>query len=204
MQSLWKYWQGLFENAAPKGLFEDLQKKYTQKGRFYHNWTHLEAMFEHWEQHQTSLVTPQWVAWAIFYHDVVYRATRKDNEARSAEAAVLAMRQCGCSEQEADLVGQWILATKTHELPAAAAADLGYLLDFDLAILGQPWPTYMAYAQNVRREYAIYPDFLYKPGRQKAMSKFLERAYIFQTPFFRSHWEQQARENIQREIEDLT
>jgi predicted metal-dependent HD superfamily phosphohydrolase len=40
-------------------------------------------------------------------------------------------------------------------------------LDADLSILGKDLDTYLAYTKMIRKEYSIYPDFLYKPGRKK-------------------------------------
>ena len=56
---------------------------------------------------------------------------------------------------------------------------------------------------QIRKEYSIYPDFLYNPGRKKALEHFLEHKFIFQTEEFRTQYETKARENIKREIELL-
>jgi predicted metal-dependent HD superfamily phosphohydrolase len=60
------------------------------------------------------------------------------------------------------------------------------------------------YFEQIRKEYRIYPDFLYKPGRAKALEHFLENKFIFQTEEFRKLYEEKARRNIEKEISLLT
>jgi len=185
-------------------LFSLLKKQYTEKGRHYHNLEHLEAMFRLFDAHRPHLQDPDTVALAIFFHDVVYRASRKDNEEKSAVWAAKKLTEPGYPKGRIDRVCAFILATKTHTMPPGAPADLAFLLDFDLAILGAPWADYEWYAQKIRREYSIYPDLLYRPGRRKALEHFLERPFIFQTDTFRAAFEQTAIANLRREIELLS
>ena len=79
--------------------------------------------------------------------------------------------------------------------------DTNFLLDADLAILGQDRKIYENYIQHIRKEYSIYPDFMYKPGRKKVLIHFLEFEEIFKTDYFKVKYEEKARENIQKELE---
>lgn len=92
-----------------------------------------------------------------------------------------------------------ILATKKHTLHLDQ--DTNYFTDADLSILGQNWEDYLTYAENVRKEYAVFPDALYNPGRTKVLKHFLQMDRIFKTVYFYDKLEKQAKENIQREIE---
>lgn len=92
------------------------------------------------------------------------------------------------------------MATKGHQ---AADHDSLYLIDFDLAILGEPPCIYAEYVQKVRAEYAMFPDFLYKRGRRKVLQYFLEMDTIFKTREFIDHYELQARENLKAELQGL-
>lgn len=189
---------GTEELAA--NLFADLKKRYSEKGRYYHNLDHLAAMFRLFDEYKAHLQNPDIVALASFFHDVVYKATRKDNEEASAIFAEKKLSEAGFSAEKTALVRDFILATKNHLLPENTHPDLAFLLDFDLATLGAPREVFEAYSQQIRREYAIYPDVLYRPGRRKALEHFLQRPFIFHTPVFREKLEQRARENIRREI----
>jgi predicted metal-dependent HD superfamily phosphohydrolase len=56
----------------------------------------------------------------------------------------------------------------------------------------------------VRKEYAIYPDLLYRPGRIKVLKYFLEKPRIYHTPYFWEKYEEQARANMEAELLILT
>ena len=80
-----------------------------------------------------------------------------------------------------------ILATKDHQ--CNNVEDEKWLIDFDLKILSKDWDAYQVYFEQIRKEYSIYPDFLYKPGRKKALEHFIKNDFIFQTEEFRALYE---------------
>lgn len=181
-------------------LYAEIKKRYSEKGRHYHNLDHLAAMFRLFDQYNAHLRDPDVVALAIFFHDAVYKTTRKDNEEASAIYAEKKLSEMGFPKDKTALVRDFILATKNHVLPERAHPDLAFLLDFDLAVLGFPQDEFEKYSLQIRREYRIYPDVLYRPARREALQQFLRRPYIFHTDIFRQQFEQQARANIAREI----
>lgn len=93
------------------------------------------------------------------------------------------------TERDLDLMETLVSVAKSHL--------------FDLKILSKDWEDYSIYFQQIRKEYSIYPDFLYNPGRKKALQHFLEHDYIYQTETFRNLYERQAKRNIQKEIDLL-
>ncbi|MGJ4745117.1 hypothetical protein ACQV5M_02045 [Leptospira sp. SA-E8] len=56
------------------------------------------------------------------------------------------------------------------------------------------------YSKQIREEYDIYPDELYKPGRKKVLEYFLSMDSIFKTKEYREKKEKQARENLSWEL----
>jgi predicted metal-dependent HD superfamily phosphohydrolase len=72
-----------------------------------------------------------------------------------------------------------------------------------MSILAADWETYEAYTRQVRKEYRIYPDKLYYPGRKKFLEHCLQAEFIFHTPTFRKICESDARGNIARELESI-
>ena len=72
-----------------------------------------------------------------------------------------------------------------------------------LSVLGSDWNTYELYSRQIRKEYGIYPDIVYKPGRRKVLLYFLELNNIYKTAFFAGRYERQARLNLRRELEEL-
>ncbi|WP_210465721.1 HD domain-containing protein [Rufibacter roseolus] len=190
------------DQALITRLWKELEKAYSGKSRHYHNLWHIEAMLRLAEEYQTTLGSPNLVKFAIFYHDAVYRSTRSDNEEKSAQMACARVQELGISLTEANTVVEMILATKTHE--SSHNHDVSYLLDFDLSILGAPWDAYLQYSRQIRKEYSLYPDFLYNSGRQKVLRHFLEKESIFQTAFFKAKLEGQARQNLEKELQLLS
>ena len=174
----------------------DLEKAYSKKSRHYHNLTHLKEMIASFETYRDKLQNPNEVLFSIFYHDFVYSASKKDNELKSAEYGLTVLSENSYLNKQ--LVFDVICATQQHQ--QNAIEDINWLIDFDLKILAKDWEDYKIYFEQIRKEYRIYPDFLYKPGRAKALKHFLENEFIFQTAEFRSLYEEKARTNIEKEI----
>jgi predicted metal-dependent HD superfamily phosphohydrolase len=133
----------------------------------------------------------------IFFHDIIYDATKKGNEEKSARIA-----QKLLGEHYTQLIQQLILSTKKHQ-PLNDLHENAVLLDLDLAILGSSLELYDAYRTAIRMEYNVYPNLLYNPGRKKVLQKFLEREKLYFTDYFHEKYEQQARSNLKWEIEQL-
>jgi len=174
----------------------DLEKAYSKKSRHYHNLTHLKEMIVSFEKYRDQLQNPNEILFSIFYHDFVYSASKKDNELKSAEYALAILSEnINLNKQ---LVFDAICASQQHQ--QNEIEDINWLIDFDLKILAKDWDDYKIYFEQIRKEYRIYPDFLYKPGRAKALKHFLENEFIFQTEEFRNLYEEKARANIEKEI----
>ncbi|MBS7254649.1 HD domain-containing protein [Flavobacterium branchiicola] len=177
-----------------------LEKAYSKKSRHYHNLTHLKEMIASFEMYFDRIQNPNEILFSIFYHDIVYSASKKDNELKSAEFALSILPENHTINSQ--LVFDAICATQLHA--QNKIEDINWLIDFDLKILAKNWDDYKIYFEQIRKEYRIYPDFLYKPGRAKALKHFLEYEFIFQTNEFRGLYEDLARRNIEKEISLLT
>lgn len=185
-----------FAESEIQQNWHELEKAYSKKSRHYHNLNHLTEMIQEFDTYKTKLKYPNEVLYAIFYHDFIYNSSRKDNELKSAEFAVKILPKE--SNINSKIVFDMILATKDHQ--NKGIEDEKWLIDFDLKILSKNWEAYKVYFQQIRKEYSIYPDFLYQPGRKKALEHFLENEFIYQTDAFRTLYETKARENIKQEI----
>jgi predicted metal-dependent HD superfamily phosphohydrolase len=179
-------------------LWDDIEKNYTSSKRFYHNLQHLQNMYIHLESCRERVKDWDTLMFSLFYHDIIYKATSKDNEEKSALAAIKALTAINYPKEKIKLCGEQILATKGHEL--SADNDTNLFTDADLSILGSDWKHYLEYSKQVRNEYAIYPDFMYNPGRKKALQHFADMEKIFKTAFFSQKFEEQARTNLAAEI----
>src|ERR1044072_8545422 len=91
---------------------EELVSAYTAPGRHYHNLAHIEDCLGALARvDNLSAAEREILSEAIWWHDVVYDATRSDNEELSAHLAEQHVR--------ADLrreVGRLIRLTKTHDV----------------------------------------------------------------------------------------
>ncbi|RNA62246.1 hypothetical protein D1631_10045 [Chryseobacterium nematophagum] len=179
-------------------FWKELEKNYTNRKRHYHNLNHLESMINELETLGIEIRDWDSVLFSIFYHDIFYQSTAKDNEEKSAEKAKIVLQKINLPSEQIDKVSNQILATKSHE--KSNDSDTNYLLDADLSILGKSWDEYEKYTKQIRKEYSIYPNFLYNPGRKKVLEHFLTFDEIYKTEFFKEKYEKQARENIAKEI----
>lgn len=178
--------------------WNEIATAYSQQQRYYHNLTHLQHLYNALLPLKGSVVHWDETMFALFYHDVVYDTLKNDNEEQSALKASRAMKVLGIPSVMIAFTGEQILCTKNHALHQEA--DINYFTDADLAILGEEWPTYQNYCANVRKEYSMYPDLLYNPGRKKVLRHFLLMNRIYKTDFFYCKLETTARNNLGKEI----
>lgn len=179
----------------------EIEKNYSGKSRHYHNLQHLETLFEEIENVKDKIKNFNSISFSIFYHDVIYDATSKFNEEKSADLAKERLGIVGLNNEDVQQVYKQILATKSHK--KSDDEDTNFLLDADLSILGESSQVYLEYTTQIRKEYSIYPDFLYKLGRKKVLEHFLAFESIFKTEYFKKKYEIRARENIEFELRSL-
>ena len=181
-------------------MWRELEEYYTSPGRHYHTLDHLNSMLKELVPFQNQFSNWSTVVFAVAYHDAIYNPLRNNNEEKSAALAVARLQSIEVPEQLTAKCKQLILATKKHE---ASDYETNLFTDADLSILGSDSTTYNAYAKNVRQEYSMYPDFLYKPGRKKVLIHFLDMERIFKTDEFAGKFEAQARKNVNDELSKL-
>ncbi|HVI44283.1 MAG TPA: hypothetical protein VM802_05420 [Chitinophaga sp.] len=194
-----KYTSG---EALINSTFEELSVAYGNAGRHYHTLAHIAQLLTLQQQYEAQITDNDSLTFAIFFHDIVYNAVKKDNEEKSAMAAQAYLSRIAYPAEKIGRVVDFINATHSH-INASKEPDLDYFLDFDLQILGADPATYQLYTQQIRQEYSIYPDLLYNAGRRKVLQHFLEMPAIFRTAGCRNLYEQQARENIHAELNNL-
>ncbi|WP_299271946.1 hypothetical protein [uncultured Psychroserpens sp.] len=178
----------------------DIEKHYTSTKRHYHNLDHIYHMLKQTEHLKHDIVDYDAFLFAIWYHDIIYNATKKNNEIKSAKFAEKRLKLFKIEEKYIKNVCFLIKSTQNHDIVLQENSDNAYLLDIDLSILGTSWEQYQLYTKYIRMEYAVYPDFLYNKGRKKAMTQFLNRKSIYFTTLYQNKFEEQARQNIEKEI----
>ena len=181
-------------------FWREIEKHYSEAGRFYHNLTHLQEIFRLLDEMLPSSQSDA-LSYAVFYHDIVYDVQKNDNEERSAGFAARDMERLLVPAATIAQCRSLILATKAHE--AAGPAEMNYFTDADLSILGREPEEYQAYCMQIRKEYAVYPDGLYNPGRARVLRHFLDMPRIYKTDLCFSRYEAQARRNMSAELASL-
>ncbi|MDF2191928.1 hypothetical protein [Paraflavitalea sp. CAU 1676] len=191
------------DSGVAEKLWDEIRRRYTSSQRHYHNLVHINHLLQLEAQYKQHLADRDVVLLSIFYHDIVYSVVRKDNEARSAAIAEKRLARLNLPSEKIQSISEFIKATQTHIIPEGAphAGDLAWFLDFDMAILAEPWSRYERYAQQVRKEYRIYPDMLYNPGRKKFLQNTIASGHVYHTDWFREHHEAAALANMERELE---
>jgi predicted metal-dependent HD superfamily phosphohydrolase len=167
----------------------------------YHCWTHI--------LHGLGLIWPcrdrvpefDAVLLAWLNHDRVYDPKASDNEEKSAELGRAMCHDLGRTDL-ADRVGDLILDTKHQAEPDTAAGR--WLVGIDLAILGETEERFAAFEDDIRTEYAHVPEPLYRAGRARVLSGFLERSDIYPVPELKTRFEEQARANLKAALAALT
>lgn len=185
-------------------LWNEIETQYSEKSRHYHTLEHLYHMFRAYDEVKTLIHHKQIFQLAIWYHDIIYKASKNNNEERSAQLAVDRLQKLSLEKSQIELIKTLIISTKKHQILATEnVSDNAYLLDIDLSILGTDWSAYQSYCLNIRKEYKIYPTFMYNKGRKQVLKHFLDRDTLYFTEYFKEKFEIQARKNIKRELELL-
>ena len=193
---------GNFDASVVGRTFDDLCTSYSEKHRHYHTLNHLTRIFDCLELHGEEIGDPARLAFAAWYHDVVYDPRRTDNEAKSAERAMKELDALGADNALRSHVVQLILATKNHTAGGRNYDD-DIFLDAHFAILGSPHDQYRQYVIDVRAEYAHVDDTAWLNGRGTFLKKISAAPRIFRTGIFEGEYAEQARENIAWELTAL-
>lgn len=181
-----------------ENFWSEIKENYSGSKRYYHTLQHLENLLQVLSPIKAKINDWDTLLFTLFYHDVIYNATKGDNEKKSAEFAIVRMQTIDIVNIQIEKCKAQILATKKHIL--STDSDTNYFIDADLSVLGHDWETYSNYYQNVRKEYSIYPNILYNAGRKKVLKHFLAMDNIYKTNYFFQEFEQKAKENLQREL----
>ena len=183
-------------------LWNEIRDSYSTSGRHYHNLAHLNNLLTELLPLKDKIHDWRILVFSIAYHDIVYNTLKHDNEEKSAEVARDRLAKLSTTPLQRDKCALQIMATKGHDV--SDDPDTNLFTDADLAILGYDPDRYDQYTKGIRKEYQLYPALIYKPGRQKVLQHFLRMNHIYKTNFFRSKYEEQARNNILRELKDLS
>ena len=182
-----------------KESWSEVSALYNDTSRYYHNMQHIANFYNELLRCKSDMENWDAVFLAMVYHDVVYVATSRDNEEKSAEKAKEHLTTMGFPQPFIDTCYALIMATKSHKATANNTTNL--FIDADMSILGVPLEKYKEYVKQVHSEYSAVPNFAEK--RKGFLKHFLGVERLFITPLFHKLYDQSARYNLQQEIKDF-
>jgi predicted metal-dependent HD superfamily phosphohydrolase len=181
-------------------FLEGIVHRYREPHRHYHTLEHVAEILAIIDRFRERLVEYEALAFAAWFHDVIADPRARDNEERSAALARRTMRRLHVPGWMIERAAALILATRSHE-PPDRSFDAALFIDADLAILGAVPKRYARYARDVRREYGFLDDDAYRAERRQVLESFVSRHRIFVTDRLHEELEEQARRNIQCELD---
>jgi predicted metal-dependent HD superfamily phosphohydrolase len=173
-------------------------------GRPYHNLEHVKRMLDFCEPALIEMDNPEAFVLAVAFHDLIYVAGAKDNELKSAEAAVEWMRthriQFEKGQQE---VWELIMATMGHKIQEGDPLyfEKSWIIDADLIGFVRDWERN---AELIREEFSFIPEDEWRAGRTGFLEAFAKREPFYYVPAHEAEFGAQAKANIRSEIEDLS
>lgn len=185
---------GGFSHSA---YLNQLISAYTSSRRHYHNIYHIMRSLDLLDDIKQTLPSREEMEYAIFWHDFIMTTYNGESELLSSIEAVRSIYELNLILNP-DLVADLILETKygTTEKPII---EYNYIYDIDFSILGSDEETFNQYDDNIEKEYGLFN----KNARIKFLLGLLNpKKYIFRTELFREKYEQQARRNIRKILND--
>jgi predicted metal-dependent HD superfamily phosphohydrolase len=183
------HWQG-----DPAAVWSALHSYYTEPARAYHNLTHIHACLTELDAAPVPVEDRIALELALWFHDVIYDAKAKDNEAKSSGLFQQFATEAKLSPALIADVACLILITK-HDKPPISR-DEQWIVDIDLSILGSEPVAFARYEEQIRVEYAWVPHADFCKGRAAVLEHFLDRERLYSTAYFFQRYETQARVNL--------
>lgn len=179
-----------------------LLERWNEPHRTYHDTSHLLRVLEALDRLIGGRPEPGLLL-AAWFHDAVHEGTEGDDERESADLARRELTAAGWDPAAAERVAQLVLVTLEHR-PDPADRQACLLVDADLSILGASPQEYARYTEAVRREYAHVPEADFRAARAEVLRRLLSAPALFHDPLAVELWEDRGRENVSREITELT
>ncbi|XP_011308493.1 uncharacterized protein [Fopius arisanus] len=212
LEDSWKEATDGFNTEACDSWFTRLQEVYSEEKRTYHNLDSLREKLGHYNDVKCLLKNPRALLLALFFQNFEYDPKALDGENQNIDHFVAFAGEAEIPEDDelrnetcALLKAAATHSTEEHKVDGAfGSEDAHYLLDLDMAVLGSASEAYAEYREKIRGEYSFLSEPMYTALRLKVLQNFVQIPNIFATKEFREKFEEQARLNIQAEVELLS
>ena len=183
--------------GLPDSVQQRLLEMWQEPHRDYHGLSHLESGLAALE----TLGGTQLEKIAFWCHDAVHTNTSPDDEHASVDIAEQLLWG-NLTDGELDEVTRLILITINH-WPDAQDAAGARVSDADLVGLALDWDAYEENIEGIRVELPELSGRAWRARRRKQVDDLVGRPQLFFTDYGRDHWEDRARVNLLRELDDL-
>ena len=194
-------WRRAKAHGDPVRIFDLLCARYSEEHRSYHTMEHIQACLSEFEAVRGGQPNRESVEFALWFHDVIYVPQANDNELQSAIFAANILVDAHVDDEMVSNTYGYIMDTRHKAVPTDPSSQL--VVDIDLSILGKDPATFIQYEDQIRFEYSWVPEDQYRIGRSRVLQSFLDRPSIYSTPLFVHMYENTARANLARSIEQL-
>jgi predicted metal-dependent HD superfamily phosphohydrolase len=183
--------------GLPDSVQHRLLEMWQEPHRDYHGMSHLESGLAALD----TLGGTQLEKIAFWCHDAVHTNTSPDDEHASVDIAEQLLWG-NLTDSELDEVTRLILITINHRPDAQDAAG-ARVSDADLVGLALDWDAYEENIEGIRVELPELSGRAWRARRRKQVEGLVARPQLFFTDYGREHWEDRARVNLLRELDDL-
>ncbi len=182
---------------------DDVVRRYSEPWRHYHVVTHMGDVVQFLVENASKLRHPRPTIWAGLEHDEIYvpQAPSGVNEDLSAQAAEARATRFMSANDVARVI-KGVQATTKHQWDGEDT-DVAYLLDADLKILGAAPEVFDEYDHNIGLEYSFVPKEIYAPAREKVLRHFYGQDRLFVTDTGYEQFEEAAKANLERKLDEL-
>ncbi len=191
-------WAGVGATGDGVAAYEELLARYSEPWRKYHTLQHLRECIAIFESARYLAAHPAEVEAGLWFHDAVYELQGSDNEEQSAHLAQRMLSNGGAPDEVGARVAALVLVTKHTASPEDPDEQL--LVDIDLSILGATEPRFAEYERQIREEYSLVPEVMFREKRRAILQSFIARPRIYSTQHFFGLLERQARVNLMRVV----
>ena len=166
----WGALMGRLGLAESLGQHASLLRAYSESHRHYHTLAHLDDCLARLSEVRDDVPKPDEVELALWFHDAVYKTRSGTNEQESADLAQAFLEQSGAGSALIEAVRDHILATCHDGDPERPGSK--WMVDVDLAILGQDRAHYARFERDVRKEYWWVPRSLFVASARPSFARF--------------------------------
>ena len=175
---------------------------YTKKWKYYHNLNHIYSFIELFDKYNKLIEKEKnEFLLSIFFHDIIYIPSRKDNEKESIKLFNQFYKEFNPQIINKEKVIKLISETENHLLNNEYENDINLFLDMDMQIIAQD--NWEDYENKIRKEYCFLDYNIYKLKRKEFLENLNKKDKIFRSNIFYNEYEKIARCNIKNIIKKL-